>query len=92
MAVYPTFPFLGQTQAQIEALLTETMQRRNSLQGLVSSSINGDSFTHESSSAELRTLDRRLMEIQAALHYLDPTTYPLDAPAQSTRIDFRECR
>lgn len=81
----PTGPYFGFTLAEMEIELERhKADRKRSGSNLISSSVNGQSFTFGNRADG--SLEQRGQDIQAALYYLDPGRYPFQPPTNSAVI------
>lgn len=87
--VVPTGPYFGFTLAQLETELSRLISDRQALSvRLQSSSINAQSFQFADIAAQRAELDRRGADLQAALYYMDPGRFPLQAPTNAAVAAF----
>lgn len=85
----PTGPYWGFTLDELETEATKLIAERKAINSrLLGSSVNGQSFQFASLEQQRVELDRRMMDLQAAFYYLDPSRFPSQPPTNAGVVAF----
>ncbi len=85
--IIPTGPYFGFTLAELRVeLIRYKSARQQSSSRIASASVNGQAFAF--GDRKDATIDEWQANLQAALHYLDPSHYPYTAPSDRSAVRF----